>query len=174
MKNIGIRLKDIRLDYKLTQVDFSKRLGVTHAHISKIEKGKTVPSESLVRLICKEYGINILWLKNGQIPIHIKPTQQFNQLPKNENAIIRAQSEQVNMPFEFISNNINKELYLQCKTQKWLADRCGVTKGQINHIVHGRSLPSFKLLAKISLALGVEASSLIVPTDIQQNVGDGS
>ena len=46
------------------------------------------------------------------------------------------------------------------KTQKWLADKCGVTKGQISHIISGKSKPSFKLLTAISQALNLEPISM--------------
>ncbi|NPV89242.1 MAG: helix-turn-helix transcriptional regulator [Firmicutes bacterium] len=71
MESISKRLKAIRLDYGLSQVDFAKRIGITNAYVSKIEKGKTIPSEALIRLICKEFKINELWLKNGESPVYL-------------------------------------------------------------------------------------------------------
>lgn len=68
------------------------------------------------------------------------------------------------MPYEFVGANIQKELLKLDKTQRWLADQCGVTKGQINHIIHGKSYPSFKLLSKISLALNCNISVLLQRT----------
>lgn len=69
MKEICERIKKIRNEYFLTQVAFAKKIGVTNAHISKIEKGGTVPSEALIKLICKEYKVNEAWLKEGVEPI---------------------------------------------------------------------------------------------------------
>lgn len=116
MEDISKRLKAVRLDYGLSQVDFAKRLGITNAYISKIEKGKTIPSEALIRLICKEFKINELWLKNGEAPVYLeeledrteniltRSTQQFNRLLKTENAVVRAQAAQLNMLFSEIVN----------------------------------------------------------------------
>ena len=39
------------------------------------------------------------------------------------------------------------------KSQKWLADQCGVTIGMINHIVTGYSLPSLPVAIKLARAL---------------------
>jgi len=65
MNPICSRVKEIRKSYALTQVDFSKRLGVTNAHISAIEKDKTIPSPALIKLISKEFRINENWLITG-------------------------------------------------------------------------------------------------------------
>ncbi|MFR9159845.1 MAG: helix-turn-helix domain-containing protein, partial [Ruthenibacterium lactatiformans] len=52
MDDICVRVKLIRTSFKMSQKDFSLRLGVTNAHISRIEKGLTRPSAALVKLIC--------------------------------------------------------------------------------------------------------------------------
>lgn len=39
------------------------------------------------------------------------------------------------------------------KSQKWLAEQCGVTLGMINHIVTGYSLPSLPVAIKLARAL---------------------
>lgn len=66
MNEICKRVHEIRTYMSMSQVEFANRLGVTNAHISKIEKGKTVPSEALIKLICKEFGIIENWLKTGE------------------------------------------------------------------------------------------------------------
>lgn len=56
----GEAIKAIRQRYGLSQQEFGARLGVTHAHISKIESGKENPSETLLRLIKYEFKIDKL------------------------------------------------------------------------------------------------------------------
>ena len=68
MDELCARIRKVRKDWNITQVEFAKRLGVTNAHISAIEKGKTVPSQALVKLICKEFKVNERWLLNGEGP----------------------------------------------------------------------------------------------------------
>ena len=50
------KLKNIRNKFGLSQRDFGKRLGVTHAYISRIESGKENPSETLLKLLSYEFG----------------------------------------------------------------------------------------------------------------------
>lgn len=56
----GEDIKGIRQRYGLSQQEFGARLGVTHAHISKIESGKENPSETLLKLIKYEFKIDKL------------------------------------------------------------------------------------------------------------------
>lgn len=56
----GEAIKAIRQRYGLSQQEFGARLGVTHAHISKIESGKENPSETLLKLIRYEFRIDKL------------------------------------------------------------------------------------------------------------------
>lgn len=65
MDGIGLRIKELRNNLKLSQIEFSKRIGVTNAHISAIEKGKTIPSSSLIKLISKEFNVSEEWLTYG-------------------------------------------------------------------------------------------------------------
>ena len=59
------RIKEIREVLELSQEEFGKRIGITRAAISNIEKGIRNPSEQTIKFICKEYKINQNWLKNG-------------------------------------------------------------------------------------------------------------
>lgn len=54
----GSQIKEIRKMHGLSQQEFGARLGVSHAHISKIESGKEKPSETLLRLIRYEFRID--------------------------------------------------------------------------------------------------------------------
>lgn len=59
------RIKEIRKAIGLTQDEFGKRLGISNTAISKIEKGENNVSEQNIISICREFGINEEWLRNG-------------------------------------------------------------------------------------------------------------
>ncbi|MCL1999451.1 MAG: helix-turn-helix domain-containing protein [Turicibacter sp.] len=59
------RIKQIRKSRGLKQREFGNRIGITTGSISNIEKGKRSPSEQTIMAICKEYKVNINWLKTG-------------------------------------------------------------------------------------------------------------
>lgn len=97
MNPICERIKTVRQEYCLTQTELAKRLGVTNAHISKIEKGKTVPSSALIKLICKELGLNEQWLISGIPPMLIEEIEDEHDLlmtdsTKKFNKILKSSS----------------------------------------------------------------------------------
>ena len=48
-----------------SQVEFGDKLSVSGSAVTGWEKGNRTPSESIIKLICKEYNVNYAWLSNG-------------------------------------------------------------------------------------------------------------
>ena len=65
MNEVGQRIHELRKTLGLSQNAFGARLGVSHAHISRIESGKENSSLTLQKLIVWEYGVNREWLLTG-------------------------------------------------------------------------------------------------------------
>lgn len=64
MITLGEKIKQIRKNNKLTQIEFAKSLGISQAHISKIEKNIEVPSKQLLTFISYRYCVNMDWLED--------------------------------------------------------------------------------------------------------------
>lgn len=60
------RIKEIRNKKGLTQVEFASRLGLKQNSIAQIEMGKRNPSDQVILSICREFGVNELWLRTGE------------------------------------------------------------------------------------------------------------
>ncbi len=60
------RIKKIRTKYQLNQEDFGKKIGIGKTSVSKLESGENNPSEQTILLICKEFGVNEIWLRTGE------------------------------------------------------------------------------------------------------------
>lgn len=63
--DIGIRIKRIRLEKKLTQDEFGKRIGSARNTVANYENGNRTPSNAVFSLICKEFNVNEDWLRSG-------------------------------------------------------------------------------------------------------------
>lgn len=63
---MNTRLHHLRKLLKLSQEDFGKRLGVTGASISRLEKGERNITERMILSACREYNINETWLRYGK------------------------------------------------------------------------------------------------------------
>jgi transcriptional regulator with XRE-family HTH domain len=60
------RVKEARKALGLTQQSFGARIGVTDGAISLIEKGERNLTEQMLLSICREFEINIVWMKTGE------------------------------------------------------------------------------------------------------------
>lgn len=67
------RLKEIRKNLNLNQEDFGKRLGVGKTAISKLEKGENNLTDSMIKLISKEFNVDYIWLTTGKGEMFTEP-----------------------------------------------------------------------------------------------------
>lgn len=71
------RIKEIRKKLNLSQDAFGKRLGITGASVSRLESGDREPSDQTVLSMCREFGVNEIWLRTGE-------GEPFKQLSRYE------------------------------------------------------------------------------------------
>lgn len=64
-EKINERISLIRKEEDITQQTFADRISVSRSFVSRMESGKEKPSESLLKLIALEFGINEEWLLIG-------------------------------------------------------------------------------------------------------------
>lgn len=60
------RIRLIRRHFDLTQQEFADRIGVKRNTIASYETGRNIPIDSVVSLICREFGISEAWLRTGE------------------------------------------------------------------------------------------------------------
>lgn len=112
-KILNERLKELRKSLNMTLKEFGKRLGVTDAAISRLEKGERNLTEQMILSICREFEINENWLRNGIEPmkktIEDEATKYVNNLLTDDN------------PFYDLIKGIMKTYdKLDCKSQEVL------------------------------------------------------
>lgn len=59
------RVKELRKRLQLSQEEFGARLGVTGASISRIESSANKVTGQMAKSICREFGVEYIWLKEG-------------------------------------------------------------------------------------------------------------
>lgn len=65
---VNERVKEIRKFEKMTMESFGEKLGVGRTAISNIENCKRNVTDQMVKSICREFGYNEEWLRNGIEP----------------------------------------------------------------------------------------------------------
>lgn len=64
---MNTRIKYLRKDVlKMTQDDFSSRIGLSRNFIAQIETGAKTPSDRTVNDICREFNVNEEWIRTGK------------------------------------------------------------------------------------------------------------
>lgn len=63
---MNTRIKKIREHKNLTQEEFGKKIGSARNTIANYENGNRSPSNSVIKSICREYGVNENWLRTGK------------------------------------------------------------------------------------------------------------
>lgn len=64
--NLNERIKYLRNELGLKQEDFGKKINLTKFAISNYENGRTGIPDRVIADICREFGVNELWLRTGQ------------------------------------------------------------------------------------------------------------
>lgn len=64
-ESIGNRIKNLRKALGLTQKDFGSRIGVKPNTIATYEIDRNAPIDAVLSLICREFGVNEVWLRTG-------------------------------------------------------------------------------------------------------------
>ncbi len=65
-KKIGLRIKDIRINNNLTQIEMAKSLGISQGMLSDIERGRIEPSRNVLLQIIDKFDIDANWLMTGE------------------------------------------------------------------------------------------------------------
>lgn len=71
------RVKLIRKSLNLTMEKFGERLGVTKTAISLIESGKNNLTDANIKSICREFGVDYIWLTTGEGEMFIDSDDDF-------------------------------------------------------------------------------------------------
>lgn len=83
------RIKKIRNTLGLTQQEFADRIKVKRNTVATYEMGRSVPSDSAIALICKEFSVNEEWLRNGTGDMFLTETKD-DMISKMLDDVIKA------------------------------------------------------------------------------------
>lgn len=74
------RIKLLRKDHlKLSQKEFADAIGLSENFVWMIEKGSRIPSDRTIADICREFGVDKVWLETG-IGEPFKPVDRNEQI----------------------------------------------------------------------------------------------
>ena len=146
--NVSIEMKENLMDYSkklktirdtlgLSQEALGKRLGLSGAHISRLEKGKCIVSEKILQKYMDELGVDPVWLYSEQ-----DDGKAWFANQKVES-------------FDTLGLRV-KQLRLEMKmSQNKFADYAGVQQADINRVESGKGTLGQQSLKRIAAAFHV-------------------
>lgn len=75
----GERVKEIRKSDKvnLTMEKFGERIGLKKSAVSLIESGKNALTDANIKSICREFGVDYIWLTSGEGEMFVETDDDF-------------------------------------------------------------------------------------------------
>lgn len=120
----GERVKEIRKSLGLTTEKFGEKLGIQRSAVSKIENGRCALTDANIKAICREFGVDYIWLTTGEGEMFVDSDDDFiekidrimageSDIRKNAiKALVNASTEDIEALDRLI------DLYLQAKNEK--------------------------------------------------------
>lgn len=71
------RVNEVRKLLNLTMENFGKHLGVGKTAISGIESGRRNLTEQMTKSICREFGVDYIWLTTGDGEMFVESDDDF-------------------------------------------------------------------------------------------------
>lgn len=71
------RVKEVRKSLGLTLEKFGERIGVTRGSMSNIENGNRNLTEQMTKSICREFGVDYIWLTTGDGEMFVDTDDDF-------------------------------------------------------------------------------------------------
>lgn len=69
------RIRFLRNQLGLSQSEFGARIHVSQNYIWMIEKGSRDPSDRTISDICREFGVSLAWLQDGEGEMYVQRSQ---------------------------------------------------------------------------------------------------
>lgn len=73
----GERVKEVRKTLGLTLDKFGEKVGVTKQTVSRIENGVNNLTEQMTKSICREFGVDYIWLTTGDGKMFVDSDDDF-------------------------------------------------------------------------------------------------
>lgn len=71
------RIKEVRKSLGLTLDKFGERIGLKKSAVSLIENGKNSVTDANIKAICREFGVDYMWLTTGEGEMFIDSDDDF-------------------------------------------------------------------------------------------------
>lgn len=72
---MNARIKQLRKALGLTQQEFADQLNIGRGTLANYEVGRNEPIDAVIALICREFDVNVQWLRTGKGEMFIQKSR---------------------------------------------------------------------------------------------------
>lgn len=176
-KEVGLKIRIVRIYHKDSQSDLAIKMGVTSQYISLIEKLTKTPSETFVRLFCKEYDLDFYKFINDGSLKHI--TEKSDKFFKKAGVSIMALGILSPLSPTIISGLLlgisaktiiyNMRLAFKTDNDSKLAEILGVSPNAIYNWKSRNSVPETQIIKALKLS-GTPIESFLYDMPLLENL----
>jgi transcriptional regulator with XRE-family HTH domain len=123
------RIKELRRALNLTQHEFAERAGIKQSTVATYEIGRNEPSDTVISLICKEFGVSEDWLRYGDGEM-FTPQDRDEEIAAMVAKVISGNNDFQKALVRIISSCTEKELEVLERKFRELAQSLEKEKGQ--------------------------------------------
>lgn len=73
----GERVREVRKSIGLTLEKFGDKIGMKKNSVSQIENGKNNVTDANIKAICREFGVDYIWLTTGKGEMFVESDDNF-------------------------------------------------------------------------------------------------
>lgn len=79
MKTVYERIKEVRNQFNLSQVEFSERIFLSKGFYGDIEIGKKKVNDRIIFIVSKQFNVNENWIRNGKGEMFTDSSSDFRK-----------------------------------------------------------------------------------------------
>ena len=70
MSSLGERIRQLRVQHKLTQQEFAHSLGISQSFLSDMERGTKIPGGDTLLSLKRSYHVSTDWILSGEVEMY--------------------------------------------------------------------------------------------------------
>lgn len=144
--NVNDRIKQVRMELSLTQIEFGGKTGISQGHLTSIENGRRAVTEKTLKVICATFNISEDWLRTGEGDMFVE----------NDNVLLSQLAKQYNLDsfsLKFIETYISlPEAHrdvIKCFARALAEEAIGDTAPEVS--IDGRTVTDPAIATELSL-----------------------
>lgn len=157
MNTINERIKLVRKDNNLTQKQFADRILVTQSYLSRLESGKEMPNDKLIKLIALEFDVPTGWLETG-IGSQSIDENSFDYYVRGNNEIKQEVAQKSMESFAVYLKELNNEV-INMAASAVVSEMKGFLE-ETTHLTKSMQMNTFEQITNVMLSLCVELKRL--------------